>query len=89
MEGIRLEVATQSFATETRQSSTDNTLYYTEALYDGKADMLGYKLSANTMPIRIVKVSRKVSLVHKLTLLGLKRRSIMKNFWKLHCVFKG
>lgn len=47
MEGIRLEVATQSFATETRQSSTDNTLYYTEALYDGKADMLGYKLSAN------------------------------------------
>ncbi len=47
MEGIRLEVATQSFAKETRQRTTDNTLYYTEALYDGKTDMLGYKLSAN------------------------------------------
>ena len=47
MEGIKLEVATQSFATQTHQSSTENTLYYTEALYDGKADILGYKLSAN------------------------------------------
>jgi hypothetical protein len=47
IEGIRLEVATQSFATETRQSSNDNTIYYTEALYDGKAHDLGYKLSAN------------------------------------------
>ena len=47
IEGIRLEVATQSFATETRQSSNDNTLYYTEALYDGSANDLGYKLSAN------------------------------------------
>ncbi|AOO64784.1 hypothetical protein [Sulfurospirillum halorespirans] len=47
VEGVRLEVATQSFATETRQSSTDNTIYYTEALYDGRADDIGYKLRAN------------------------------------------
>ena len=47
IEGIRLEVATQSFATETHQSSTDNTIYYTEALYDGRADDIGYKLRAN------------------------------------------
>ena len=47
MEGIRLEVATQSFATETQQSSTDNTIYYTEALYDGRSEDLGYKLRAN------------------------------------------
>lgn len=46
-EGIRLEVATQSFASETRQNSNDNTIYYTEALYDGSAHDLGYKLSAN------------------------------------------
>jgi len=48
IEGLKLEVATQSFATEVRQSSTDNTIYYTEALYHGKAaTALGYKLSAN------------------------------------------
>lgn len=47
VEGIRLEVATQSFATETRQSSTDNTIYYTEAIYDGRAEEIGYKLRAN------------------------------------------
>ena len=47
IEGVRLEVATQSFATETRQSSTDNTIYYSEALYDGRADDIGYKLRAN------------------------------------------
>lgn len=45
--GLKLEVATQSFASEVRQSSTDNTIYYTEALYHGKAEELGYKLSAN------------------------------------------
>ena len=47
VEGIRLEVAAQSFASETQQSSTDNTIYYTQALYDGKAEDLGYKLRAN------------------------------------------
>ncbi|WP_263831704.1 hypothetical protein [Sulfurospirillum oryzae] len=45
--GLKLEVATQSFATETHQSSMDNTIYYTEALYRGNADDLSYKLSAN------------------------------------------
>jgi hypothetical protein len=45
--GLKLEVATQSFATEMHQSSTDNTIYYTEALYHGKSEELGYKLSAN------------------------------------------
>ncbi|WP_041957153.1 hypothetical protein [Sulfurospirillum arsenophilum] len=45
--GLKLEVATQSFASEMHQSSTDNTIYYTEALYHGKAEELGYKLSAN------------------------------------------
>jgi len=47
MDGLKLEVATQSFATETHQTSSDNTIYYTEALYDGKAEDVGYKLSAN------------------------------------------
>jgi|GEM_PF-701239 len=45
--GLRLEVATQSFATETHQTSTDNTIYYTEALYHGNTEDIGYKLSAN------------------------------------------
>lgn len=45
--GIKIEVATQSFATETHQSSTDNTIYYTEARYHGKAEDFDYKLSAN------------------------------------------
>lgn len=45
--GLKFEVATQSFASEMHQSSTDNTIYYTEALYHGKAEELGYKLSAN------------------------------------------
>lgn len=45
--GLKLEVATQSFATETRQNSSDNTLYYTEALYDGATEIVGYKLRAN------------------------------------------
>lgn len=47
IEGLRFEVATQSFATETHQTSTDNTIYYTEALYNGNAEDVGYKLSAN------------------------------------------
>lgn len=47
IEGLKFEVATQSFATETHQSSTDNTIYYTEGLYSGKAEDLSYKLSAN------------------------------------------
>lgn len=47
IEGIRVEVATQSFAKETHQNSTDNTIYYTEARYQGEAESLKYKLSAN------------------------------------------
>lgn len=47
LEGIRLEVATQSFAKETQMSSTDNTLYYTEARYFGRQDTLDYQLSMN------------------------------------------
>ena len=47
LEGIRLEVATQSFAKETQMSSTDNTLYYTEAGYQGKNELFGYQLHLN------------------------------------------
>jgi len=45
--GLKFEVATQSFASETHQSSTDNTLYYSEARYHGNAEDVGYNLSAN------------------------------------------
>ena len=40
-------VVKSRLATETQQSSTDNTIYYTEALYDGRSEDLGYKLRAN------------------------------------------
>ena len=46
-EGFRVEVATQSFAKETAESSTDNTLYYTEAGYQGKNELFGYQLHLN------------------------------------------
>jgi len=45
--GLKFEVATQSFSSEAHQSSTDNTLYYSEARYHGNAEDIGYNLSVN------------------------------------------
>jgi len=46
-DGIKLEMATQSFAQKTYDNSNDNTIYYTEARYQNTTDFFHYKLSAN------------------------------------------
>ncbi|AFL68133.1 hypothetical protein [Sulfurospirillum barnesii] len=47
MGGLKLELATQSFNTQTAFSNNENAIYYTKALYEGYASSLNYKLSAN------------------------------------------
>lgn len=47
IDGVKVEVATQSFAKEAYQNSTDNTIYYTEAHYQTGVDAVKYNFSAN------------------------------------------
>ncbi len=45
--GLKLELATQSFSTQTAFNESENTLYYTEALYRANTSSLDYVLSVN------------------------------------------
>lgn len=77
--GLKVELATQSFATQTVFSSTENTLYYTEALYAGETSDFGYKLSANYYA-DTYKQTHNQSEISMVNALGMKAQMNYENF---------
>ncbi|MBN1839920.1 MAG: hypothetical protein JW802_07765 [Campylobacterales bacterium] len=77
--GLKVELATQSFATQTAFSESENTLYYTEALYAKELSDFGYKLSANYYT-DTYKQTHNQSDISMVNALGMKAQMNYENF---------